>query len=92
MTDLPQGDPFNAICPDAQYHGNPFRYCPCGWMEDLPASYHAYYPGDNLDLCARYVIKLVIDRVREAGKNPRLGTVTLNFEDHGVGAKWESKR
>ena len=27
------------VCPDAQYHGNPFRYCPvkgCGWMEKRP--------------------------------------------------------
>jgi hypothetical protein len=24
------GDP---TCPDQRNHGNPFRYCPCGWME-----------------------------------------------------------
>lgn len=23
-------------CPEAQYHGNPLRYCPCGWMEEAP--------------------------------------------------------
>jgi hypothetical protein len=25
------------ICPEAEYHGKPFRYCPvkgCGWMEE----------------------------------------------------------
>lgn len=21
-------------CPQAKYHGNPFRYCACGWMEE----------------------------------------------------------
>jgi len=21
-------------CPNASAHGNPFRYCACGWMED----------------------------------------------------------
>lgn len=20
-------------CPDRESHGNPFRYCPCGWIE-----------------------------------------------------------
>ena len=27
------------ICPEAEYHGKPFRYCPvkgCGWMEETP--------------------------------------------------------
>jgi hypothetical protein len=24
------GDPH---CPDRPYHGNPFRYCACGWTE-----------------------------------------------------------
>jgi hypothetical protein len=22
-----------SICPDNRYHGNPFRYCQCGWVE-----------------------------------------------------------
>lgn len=21
-------------CPNPEYHGNPFRYCSCGWMEE----------------------------------------------------------
>lgn len=21
-------------CPNPEYHGNPFRYCACGWMEE----------------------------------------------------------
>lgn len=28
------------VCPEAEYHGNPFRYCPvkgCGWIEDSDA-------------------------------------------------------
>lgn len=27
------------VCPEAEYHGKPFRYCPvkgCGWMEPVP--------------------------------------------------------
>jgi hypothetical protein len=25
--------PGPADCPQSQYHGNPFRYCACGWSE-----------------------------------------------------------
>lgn len=27
-----------AACPNPEYHGNPFRYCPCGWIEPADAS------------------------------------------------------
>jgi hypothetical protein len=94
MTDLPKGEPFNAICPDAQYHGSPHRYCACGWMEPARGSFqaHAFATGTNLDICARQAIKLVVDRARAAGFNPRHGTVTLTFEDNGVNGKWELKQ
>lgn len=26
--------PSVAECSQAEYHGNPFRYCSCGWMEE----------------------------------------------------------
>ena len=26
----------NADCPNPETHGNPFRYCPCGWIEESP--------------------------------------------------------
>jgi hypothetical protein len=25
-----------ADCSDAEFHGNPFRYCSCGWIEEAP--------------------------------------------------------
>lgn len=29
MADVVRSD-----CPQKEYHGNPFRYCPCGWAEE----------------------------------------------------------
>lgn len=29
-------DAVRSDCPQKEYHGNPFRYCPCGWREDQP--------------------------------------------------------
>jgi hypothetical protein len=23
-------------CPNSEFHGNPYRYCACGWMEAVP--------------------------------------------------------
>ena len=31
---MPETTPAN--CPSAANHGNPFRYCACGWVEDQP--------------------------------------------------------
>jgi hypothetical protein len=31
-------------CPDAAYHGKPFRYCSCGWMEPEPVCKHCGVP------------------------------------------------
>jgi len=89
MSDLPKGDSFNEICPDAQYHGNPHRYCACGWMEALPPSFHAFMQTKDLNDGVKYATRLAIDRARNAGFNPRKGTVTVWFHDDGVGAKWE---
>jgi hypothetical protein len=36
-----QGDP---DCPDAESHGNPFRYCRCGWMEAAPKGGTWHWP------------------------------------------------
>lgn len=88
-TDLPKGDPFNAICPDAQYHGSPHRYCACGWMEAPAPAFHAYMQTKDLNDGVRYATRLALDRARRAGYNPRKGTVTVRFEDDGVGARWE---
>jgi hypothetical protein len=70
-------------------NGEPFHTIPV--QPEQPTAFHSYFAGNNLDICARYAIRLVIDRVREAGNNPRLGTVTMYFEDNGVGAKWEPR-
>lgn len=40
-------------CPDRKYHGNPFRYCSCGWIE-------ASDQGSQLDR-----IELKLDEVLE---------------------------
>lgn len=90
-TDLPPGDSFNAICPDAQYHGSPHRYCACGWMEPPAPSFHAYMQTKDLNDGVKYATRRALDRARSAGFNPRKGTVTVYFDDDGVGAKWEPK-
>lgn len=91
MSDLPPGDSFNAICPDAQYHGSPFRYCPCGWMEpqQVKPKLHAYVQMKDLNDGVKFASRLCLDRVRRENYNPRQGTLTITFDDDGVGAKWE---
>lgn len=56
-----------------------------------PASFHSYFPGNSLEIGMRYAARMAVDRARAAGNNPRLGTVTIYFDDNGVGAKWEPK-
>ena len=91
LTGLPSGDPFNAICPEAQYHGNPFRYCACGWMEPEPVKpkLHAYVQMKDLNDGVKFASRLCLDRVRRENFNPRKGILTLTFDDDGVAAKWE---
>ena len=92
MTDLPPGDPFNEICPEAQHHGSPFRYCHCGWMEAPPFEAHAYIQMKDLNDSVKYVTRLALDRARRAGYNPRKGTLAVYFDDDGVGAKWRPEQ
>ena len=91
MTDLPKGDPFNEICPEAQYHGNPFRYCGCGWMEPqaVQPKLHAYVQMKDLNDGVKFATRLALDRARRENYNPRKGTLTVWFDDDGVGAKWQ---
>jgi len=56
-----------------------------------PTSFHSYFPGNNLEIGMRYAARMAVDRARAAGNNPRNGTVTIYFEDNGVGARWEPK-
>lgn len=93
MSELPEGKPFNEICPGAAGHGNPFRYCYCGWVEpqpEPPAEYHAYIRTKDLNFGVKHASRLALDRARQANHNPRKGTVTVYFDDDGVGAKWIS--
>lgn len=81
-------------CPDAWGHGNPMRYCYCGWMEEAappPPSFHATVATKDLNTGVRYASRLALDRARQGGFNPRQGTLTLTFTDHEVTAKWEKK-
>lgn len=35
-------------CADAEYHGKPFRYCPCGWIEPpAPPRYEVAIASDG---------------------------------------------
>lgn len=52
-------------------------------------AFHAYMQTRDLNDGVKYATRLAVDRARRAGYNPRKGTVTVRFEDDGVGAKWE---
>ena len=53
--------------------------------------FHAYVKMKDLNDGVRYATRLALDRARQAGHNPRNGTITVYFDDDGVGAKWEPK-
>lgn len=36
--------PGSPDCPNRQYHGNPFRYCACGWAEAAPVGGTWHWP------------------------------------------------
>ncbi|PYC83438.1 hypothetical protein C7C46_08875 [Streptomyces tateyamensis] len=38
------GQPGHPSCPDAQSHGQPFRYCGCGWTEPTPVGGTWHWP------------------------------------------------
>jgi hypothetical protein len=48
----------------------------------------AYIATKDLNLGLKVATRRVVDRVRQAGYNPRKGKVTVYFEDAGVGATW----
>ena len=53
--------------------------------------FHAYVKMKDLNDGVKYATRLALDRARQGGNNPRNGTVTVYFDDDGVGAKWEPK-
>jgi hypothetical protein len=103
MTDLPKGDSFhNYEVPTEQEwlgngcestHGNPFRYCVCGWIEEpepepTVATFHAYVKTKDLNDGVKFASRLALDRARRENHNPRQGTLTITFDDDGVNALW----
>jgi hypothetical protein len=38
------GQPGAPNCPDQSAHGNPFRYCACGWVEAAPVGGTWHWP------------------------------------------------
>lgn len=57
-------------------------------MSESPFRTDAYVAGKDLNLTSRNVVRVLLDRVRAAGHNPRKGRVSMYFEDAGVGASW----
>lgn len=70
--------------------GDPFHNYEVG-TTPVPDQYHAYVQMKDLNDGIKYAARLAVDRARKAGNNPRNGTVTLYFDDAGVGAKWVRK-
>lgn len=48
----------------------------------------AYVKTKDLNMGLKHVTRLVVDRARQQGWNPRKGRITVYFDDDGVGAKW----
>lgn len=55
----------------------------------MSANQYAVVRMKDMHAGIRYASRLVLDRARQAGFNPRLGTVTITFTDNEVAAKWE---
>lgn len=58
---------------------------------DVFQAFHAYVKMKDLNAGVKFASRLALDRARQAGHNPRNGTITVYFDDDGVGAKWEPK-
>lgn len=56
-----------------------------------PPAFHAYVQMKDLNDGVKFATRLALDRARREGHNPRNGTLTVYFDDNGVGAKWEPK-
>jgi hypothetical protein len=65
-------------CPEAQHHGNPFRYCPvkgCGWTE-----------APRVDQTLRELYGFVWCLTCETEHVPQIQAVTFQCADCGFGA------
>ena len=51
----------------------------------------AYIKTKSVNDGVKHAARLVLDRARQAGHNPRLGRVEIYFDDDGVGAIWRKQ-
>lgn len=57
----------------------------------MSARHDAYFKTKSVNDGVRVATRLVLDRAREDGHNPRLGRVEIYFDDDGVGAIWREQ-
>lgn len=77
--ELPAGDSFHDF--DTELFNSP----------PPDKAFHAYVQMKDLNDGVKFATRLALDRARREGHNPRNGTLTVYFDDNGVGAKWEPK-
>jgi hypothetical protein len=54
----------------------------------LSARHDSYIKSKDLNMAMKFAARLVVDRARQDGHNPRLGRIEIYFDDDGVGAIW----
>lgn len=54
----------------------------------MSARHDAYVQTRDLNNGMKWASRMVVDRARQDGHNPRHGRVEIYFEDDGVGAIW----
>ena len=57
-----------------------------------PSVFHAYVRMKDINDGMKFAARMAVDRARRDGNNPRNGTVSIYFDDDGVGAKWVANR
>lgn len=60
-------------------------------VEEQPKRLHAYVQMKDLNDGVKFATRMALDRARRENYNPRNGTLTVYFDDNGVGARWEPK-
>lgn len=56
-----------------------------------PKKLTAYVQMKDLNDGVKFATRLALDRARRENYNPRQGTLTVYFDDNGVGATWTPK-
>ena len=57
----------------------------------MSARHDAYIQTKDLNMGMKVAARVVVDRARQDGHNPRHGRVEIYFEDNGVGAIWREQ-